>query len=347
MTENIIRHVMSGCGSFQELLKLIQNKKTVVFTTKTPYTLLRDLFPGNVSFVLLTNKEKQLNEILRSPHLKDIDYIIGMGGGTSIDLAKIVGYMLQKSVIALPTMLSCNAFSTNKATILQRNKVTTIVAKIPDLIVADWIIIEKAGRRFNLAGCSEILSISIALRDWQLSHHLTGEHYDVGIAHFAFSLVELFYKHFDEIIRLTENGFEILFRLLMHSGYVTNIYGSGRPESGSEHIFARAVETDRELRGNLLHGEAVALGILLIQTLYGVVDVSMLTSIDKLGLLDQIRLCSLTKAKLLALLKKSKHLRKDRFTLLQVISNQDICACVDYSYHHYLTNETPTVTPPF
>lgn len=73
-----------------------------------------------------------------------------------------------------------------------------------------------------------------------------------------------------------------MFYLLLLSGVVTNVHGSGRPESGSEHIFSKSIEGSITVP----HGISVALGIKIMSRLQDNESEEVENVIESLGLLS-------------------------------------------------------------
>lgn len=191
--------------------------------------------------------------------------IIGFGGGTAIDFAKYYSSLWQITCIAAPTMLSTNVFATNKSAVTKRGVKRTESTVLPEQIIYDSKLLEQTPE-ITVCGLADVLSIHTALKDWELAG---SEPILPGIYAWAKALL----SSAMELIKIPlQQGEEFLssythraFSLLCSAGYITNEYGNGRPESGSEHILAKSIE--EELSGDIPHAYSVATGILISTTL--------------------------------------------------------------------------------
>lgn len=195
------------------------------------------------------------------PDVSGYDNVVGLGGGTAIDYAKYLAKLNSMWCIAIPSMLSTNVFATNKVAVASAKGKHTVEGVLPNVVIVDQEYLDKS-KTENLYGLVDVFSIFNALRDW-----------DLGIQNGQLAIDKKIYQRAEELLlssRMTADRFVHggvdnlgLFSVIKEAGYITNDYGSGRPESGSEHIFASALETDYMVNtGNIIpHALAVALGI--------------------------------------------------------------------------------------
>ena len=105
----------------------------------------------------------KLNNCLNS--YTEAELIIGFGGGTAIDIAKYIGNKLERYVVAIPSMLSTNVYSTDKVLMSENQKVNTLDSKLPNLIIYDENVL-KLFPIENLYGFADVLTIYTASKDW-------------------------------------------------------------------------------------------------------------------------------------------------------------------------------------
>lgn len=166
-------------------------------------------------------------------NLSKVDTYIGFGGGTALDIAKYLANLNHAKCIAIPSMLSTNAFATNKVAKVTSDGKITVDSVLPKEIWYDDEVINLS-RKENIFGLADAFSIYTALYDWDIS----GEKKNVIIYQRAWNT---YVKALDCVHKKKQSQKEI-FDILLEAGYVTNDYGSGRPESGSEHIVAKEIE---------------------------------------------------------------------------------------------------------
>ncbi len=81
-----------------------------------------------------------------------IDFLVGLGGGRPIDLAKQAGFNKDIPFISIPTAASHDGFGSARASIRQEGRKTSMQAIPPIAVVADTSIISKAPKRLLGAG---------------------------------------------------------------------------------------------------------------------------------------------------------------------------------------------------
>ena len=241
----------------------------------------------------------------------DIRRIGGLGGGTAIDQAKVTAKAMRYDCVAIPSMLSTDVFATNKSAVVIGAKKVTVDSVLPSLVIVDEQYL-KLSEKENRYGVADILSISTALMDWALAVKAGNDTVDRDIWARAASVLDhmLVIPPAEVNDRLTD-----VLLLVAEAGYITNDYGSGRPESGSEHIFASAIE----LRQAMHHGAAVSLGIMIMTRAHGVsafcTNTTVENYLDGLGMIDVLNELRIPRALVLDIL---QHLepRKGRYTIV-------------------------------
>lgn len=237
--------------------------------------------------------------------------IASLGGGTATDVAKYIAHQRGATFTCIPSMLSTNAYATNKVALVVDNEKITLDAKLADRIILDEALLLSSPQQ-NLYGLADVLSIHTALKDWQLASELKSEVINNDTFDQARNLLDEV-KAFILGSDVNEISHEVqkLFKFIGESGYVTNAYGSGRPESGSEHIFARSLEH----RIDIPHGISVSLGILLMSILQGNFTKDIGECVKKLGTLKFIDEHGLTRELIESVL-TDLHPREDRFSII-------------------------------
>ncbi len=151
--------------------------------------------------------------------------IVSFGAGKCTDIAKYVAHKLNIPLTVIITILSNNVFCTDKVCLEKNNLKITLLAKAPEEVIFDPFIINKTKYDLHLMGLCDLLSIHTALFDWNLSENNSQENKNKLIYDIAQTLLNNTF----ELIK-PQDKIEItkIFELLLFSGYITNIYGSGR-----------------------------------------------------------------------------------------------------------------------
>ena len=108
-----------------------------------------------------------------------------------------------------------------------------------------------------------------------------------------------------------------LFEFIGIAGYITNLYGTGRPESGSEHILAKEIER----RIDIPHGMSVSIGILAMGLMQNRDISEIVKVIKKLNIFEKANKNGLNKE----IIKKSfidLKSREDRYSIVNRYENK-------------------------
>ena len=207
-------------------------------------------------------KEASFDEavaIAKKVCVEDIKVIIGIGGGRVLDTAKYAAHISKAVYICMPTSLSNDSLASPFSVLETYGKARkTFACKIPTAIIVDTNMIINAPEGQTLSGIGDTIAKHTALFDWKLSAAKTSTRID----DFAYALSRMSYDsvyHCDEKNMKSRVFIRILSRALVMGGLAMEIAGSSRPCSGSEHLFAHAIE-EYYPDIKISHGLAVALG---------------------------------------------------------------------------------------
>ena len=132
-------------------------------------------------------------------------------------------------------------------------KSTSIKAKVPYEVYIIDSLLEMAPQKYNRFGLIDVISIYTAVQDWDIA--INDQKADFATEYYlAKAILEVFLS-----AKLDQgNDYYNIAKLLLLSGLVVSMYGDGRPESGSEHIIAKAIES----KINCFHAHSVSFGML-------------------------------------------------------------------------------------
>lgn len=305
-------------GSVQDYLDNI-NVNSICIYSKTSVNKCNIRLDNNsIRYISTDEISKNVNSVeLIINDLNDIKKVITFGGGSSIDIGKYISMKLNNELICIPSMLSTNSYSTNKVALLVDGLKVTLDAKEPDVILIDNDLL-KLSNDINTYGLVDILSIHTATKDWDISvlHNneaLSNEYYDAKEL-----LNEIVDFILDNSVDNIINNIDRVYEFIGRSGEITNKYGSGKPESGSEHIFAKVIES----KINIPHGLAVVHGIVLMSIAQDNLDSRILECINKLDLINESTKYGLNSSLIKECLDEVT-IREDRYSIINIIGNKN------------------------
>jgi len=241
------------------------SKSSLLITSPHCWQQVAEYFPETVGSIPLLHVDKVEEKTLSRAYsrLSPPKKIIAVGCGSVTDFSKILAKRWGSELVGVPTSLSTNCFMTSKSA-LRRNKTTieTIDTKLPDRVILDTALLSKCPPRFNRAGLGDVLSIYTADYDWKLADKAGVEKYVPGIGGRAVKVLNKLLKTPKDYSQNTPKTLSREAKILIEMSNIVEDYGSGRPESGSEHILGRAVDNTIFPR-KALHGEVIALDVLI------------------------------------------------------------------------------------
>ena len=192
--------------------------------------------------------------------------LIGVGGGTKIDAAKLSSARQHIPFISVPTTLSHDGIASPLASVKGLDKPYSIMAQAPLAIIADTDIIAQAPWRSAISGCGDVIAKFTAVKDWQLAHTEKNEYYGEYAASLALMSTKLVIQNAKLIQPGNDEGLHVLLEALISCGVAMSIAGSSRPCSGSEHLFSHALDMIK--CPHAMHGEQCGVGSVLTAYLH-------------------------------------------------------------------------------
>ena len=262
------------------------------------------------------NDAKSIKEIEKNVRKNKTNLLIGVGGGRSVDIAKMIAFNLGKPFVSIPTSASHDGIASPFVSV-KGEKPHSMVATAPLGVFVDVDVIKRAPKKLLASGCGDLIAKITAVRDWQLGNSKTGEYYGRYSAHLALMSAKILIENSSRFAKKGPDVREIV-EALISAGVASCIAGSSRPCSGAEHLFSHAV--DKLEPGVGLHGEKCGIGAIMIAKLQGqdwknivktLKAVGAPTTAKEIGLKSNILARSLTIA---------QSLRPERYTILNEVN---------------------------
>jgi glycerol-1-phosphate dehydrogenase [NAD(P)+] len=184
---------------------------------------------------------------------KNVDLLIGVGGGTILDVVKRVSLLTEINNLLVPTIISNDGMISPISVIKDSNGQTvSFPGKMPFGIVVDVNIIQNAPTKFLQAAAGDILSNISATNDWVLSSMHTKEPINDQAYMLSRSAAFALIHHESKDIRNRSFLKQVVY-CQINSGLAMALAGTSRPCSGSEHLISHAIDYNK-LSEDTLHG---------------------------------------------------------------------------------------------
>ncbi len=241
-------------------------------------------------------------------------FLVGIGGGRSIDIAKLASFNSKLPFVSVPTSASHDGISSPFASVKGLDRPYSVVAKPPIAIVADVSIISKAPLPLLVSGCGDLVSKLTAVRDWELSHERTGEYFGGYSANLALLSADLVVNNASAISDKSQDAVRVVVEALISAGVAAGIAGSSRPCSGSEHLFSHAMDITAPGKG--MHGEKCGMGSIIMAKLHGLDYMQIKDALSLMGAPTKSSDIGATEEEIIKALVLAKNIRKERYTIL-------------------------------
>lgn len=252
---------------------------------------------------------KQINEITGGRV-----FLLGVGGGKAIDIAKLASGRAGKSFISVPTAASHDGIVSSRASITHNGQTASIEAEPPIAVVADTQIIAKAPHRLLAAGCGDIISKCTAVRDWELAHRLKNTEISEYASHLSMMTAKILIDSAESIKPGLPESARTVVKALVASGVAMSIAGSSRPASGSEHKFSHAL--NQIAPKPALHGEQCGVGSIMMMYLHGGDWQKIRQTLKTVGASTNAADLGVDPEHIIEALTKAHTIRPERYTIL-------------------------------
>ncbi|WP_255168745.1 NAD(P)-dependent glycerol-1-phosphate dehydrogenase [Natrononativus amylolyticus] len=273
------RNVLVGHGVLSRAVDAIDDLhlegRPLFVTSPTPKELAADpiaadLEARGIDPVTVTVEEASFDaveEVIDAAEGADVSYLVGVGGGKAIDIAKMASDHLGIGFLSVPTAASHDGIVSNRGSVPEGDTRHSVAAEPPLAVIADTEILAEAPWELTTAGCADIISNYTAVMDWRLAHRLKNVEYSEYAAALSEMTAEILVDNADLIRPGVEESAWIVTKALVSSGVAMSIASSSRPASGAEHLFSH--QLDRLAPGAALHGHQVGVGSIMTAYLHG------------------------------------------------------------------------------
>jgi len=311
---------IDGIGNFianlanPKKVSLVSGDHVRKITYKKVERSLTDSKIKNVWHISTSNDVKSTKKTQHDIRKDNSDLIVGIGGGRSVDIAKMVAFNLKKPFVSIPTSASHDGIASPFVS-LRGDKPHSIIATAPLGVFVDIEILKKAPRKLLASGCGDLMAKVTAVRDWELARDNVGEYFGMYAANLASMSAKIVIENSKNFRKKPD--VRMIVEALISAGVAACIAGSSRPCSGAEHLFSHAL--DYLEPGVGLHGEKCGIGSILIAKLQGQDWKKIVTMLKNVGAPTTAKQIGLKPKILAKALLIAPSLRPERYTILNQV----------------------------
>lgn len=257
---------------------------------------------------------EEMNRVKEHTQEIKANFVLGVGGGRPIDIAKCASKEHEIPFISVPTAASHDGIVSSHASIRIKGVNESIAAHSPLAVIADTKIIAQSPYRLLAAGCGDIIAKLTAVKDWVLAKKIRNEYYSSYASSLSEMTAMLLIESADTIKPSLEESARFVVKALVSSGVAMSIAGSSRPASGSEHKFSHALDRIAEKPG--LHGEQCGVGTIMMMYLHGGDWQKIKLTLSTIGAPTTAKELGVSREEIIAALTHAHEIRPERYTIL-------------------------------
>ncbi len=274
----------------------------------------------NVYFIDEINSGDDLQKIINIARKGNQLHLLALGGGKTLDFAKFISLKSDEILISIPSSLATHVYASPKIHALPPIKElgfeNTIDGESSHLTLLDIKLLNKLYQinpRLILSGFGDLMAFINARYDWEISSKIGKERYskivDESVGYIISTLMNLDIK---KPFKMWIEEYAFIQCLLCN---ITHWVGSA-PASGAEHLFAKCI--DEELAFPPLHGEVVAIGVLIFCYIRNKEVNKVLLLLEKFNISNSFKSLNINKIAVINSLKNCLHegKKKNRYTIL-------------------------------
>jgi glycerol-1-phosphate dehydrogenase [NAD(P)+] len=320
------RNVVVGHGVVEELREAVDELpvtgRPLIVTSPTPDSMVGDSIRAQfaaddpITVTVETASFAEVERVIDTARAEEAGYLLGVGGGKPVDIAKMASDHLGMGFVSVPTAASHDGIVSGRGSVPEGDTRHSVAADPPLAVVADTEVLANAPWELTTAGCADIISNYTAVKDWRLAERLKNVEFSEYSAALSEMTAEMLVDSADSIKPGLEESAWIVVKALVSSGVAMSIASSSRPASGAEHLFSH--QLDRIAPDAALHGHQVGVGSIMTAYLHGGRDGEWhdirraLTSIDAPTTADELGIDGETVIEALT----TAHRIRDRYTIL-------------------------------
>jgi glycerol-1-phosphate dehydrogenase [NAD(P)+] len=312
--------VLSDLGStchqfgFPKQGVVITGPKTAELAGNRASEILRESGFDSATVIATEATEEEVGRIEGEARALGAQFLVGVGGGSKIDITKVSAARLKIPFVSLPTSAAHDGVSSPRASIHGAERTTSTEAAVPVGVIADTELIVKAPFRLLASGCADVISNVTAVLDWRLAVRLRNEEYSSTAATLSEYAAQEIMDHASAIKPNLEESVWIAIRPILVAGISMSVAGSSRPCSGSEHLFSHAL--DRVSEHPSLHGEQCGVGAIMMMYLHGGDWHRIKNALHTIGAPTSARELGVSPEEIVKALVLAHSIRPERYTIL-------------------------------
>jgi len=262
--------------------------------------------------------EAEISQELETIHTilskKRFGTVIGIGGGKVIDVSKASAHEASLRFVSVPTVASHDGIASPMVSAMDSSQPYSRMVNMPFAIVADIDVIEKAPHRYLASGCGDLVAKYTAIKDWKLSHKVTGEYFGDYAASLAYMGAEIIFRNAKKIGKRKQDSIRTVVEALISAGVAMGIAGSSRPCSGSEHLISHAL--GRLMEDPPLHGERCGVSTIFAAFVHKAAWKRVKSALSSIGTPSNLSELGIDEQTFVKAVLMAPDIRPDRYTIL-------------------------------
>jgi glycerol-1-phosphate dehydrogenase [NAD(P)+] len=216
----------------------------------------------------------QANALAKRLRAGFYDAVVGIGGGRTLDVAKLASTLSGLPMVAVATSLAHDGIGSPVASLEEEGRKGSYGVQMPIALVVDLDYVRRSEAPMRRSGIGDVISNLGAIADWRLAAGERGEPIDGLAVMFAQTAAKAILHRTDGID--DEDFLVALAEALVLSGLAMATAGSSRPCSGGDHEILHAI--DHLFPDTARHGELAGASTLFTAYLRG--DATMADAVD-------------------------------------------------------------------